>query len=108
MPLAARTATWVSPVPAITAVTLTTTAFQAEFRANNLFKQLTIRSGYTFAKTTDNVNEIFTQVLVRKPLRLLITRLIQTGEHSFSGLDIPHQWRILFTEDLRSSRNSMA
>ncbi len=34
-------------------------ALQVEFRANNLFKQLTIRSAYTFAKTTDNVSEIF-------------------------------------------------
>ena len=32
---------------------------QAEFRANNLFKQLTIRTGYTFSKNLDNVSEIF-------------------------------------------------
>ena len=34
-------------------------ALQTEFRANNLFKQLTIRTGYTFAKNLDNVSEIF-------------------------------------------------
>ena len=76
-------------------------AFQAEFRANNLFKQLTIRSAYTFAKTTDNVSEIFstgaganTTAFAQNPFNTT------TGEHSFSGLDIPHQWTILFTEDL--------
>jgi hypothetical protein len=76
-------------------------AFQAEFRANNLFKQLTIRSAYTFAKTTDNVSEIFstgaganTTTWAQNPFNTT------TAEHSFSGLDIPHQWTILFTEDL--------
>jgi hypothetical protein len=75
--------------------------FQAEFRANNLFKQLTIRSAYTFAKTTDNVSEIFSTgaggnstTWAQNPFNTT------TGEHSFSGLDIPHQWSILFTEDL--------
>jgi hypothetical protein len=75
--------------------------FQAEFRANNLFKQLTIRSAYTFSKTTDNVSEIFstgaggnTQTFAQNPFNTT------TAEHSFSGLDIPHQWSILFTEEL--------
>ncbi len=34
-------------------------ALQSEFRANNLFKQLTLRASYTFSKTLDNVSEIF-------------------------------------------------
>ncbi len=74
---------------------------QAEFRANNLFKQLTIRSAYTYAKTLDNVSEIFstgaggnTTTWAQNPFNTT------TGEHSFSGLDIPHQWSILFNEDL--------
>ena len=46
-------------VSATTADTQITTELQTEFRANNLFKQLTIRSGYTFAKNMDNVSEIF-------------------------------------------------
>ena len=32
---------------------------QAEYRANNLFKQLGIRAAYTFSRTLDNVSEIF-------------------------------------------------
>jgi len=32
---------------------------QLEFRANNLFKQLTLQSAYTLSKNLDNVSEIF-------------------------------------------------
>jgi hypothetical protein len=32
---------------------------QLEYRANNILKQLTVRAGYTFSKTLDNVSEIF-------------------------------------------------
>ena len=32
---------------------------QVEFRANNLFKQLTMRTGYTWSKTLDNTSDIF-------------------------------------------------
>jgi len=74
---------------------------QAEFRANNLFKQLTIRSAFTWSKTLDNVSEIFgtgaggnTTNWAQNPFNTT------SAEHSFSGLDIPHQWTILFTEEL--------
>jgi hypothetical protein len=74
---------------------------QVEFRANNLFKQLTIRSAYTYSKTLDNVSEIFstgaggnTTTWAQNPFNTT------SAEHSFSGLDIPHQWSILFTEQL--------
>jgi hypothetical protein len=74
---------------------------QVEFRANNLFKQLTIRSAYTFAKTLDNVSEIFssfgggnTVAFSQNPLNFA------SAEYGFSGLDIPHQWTILFNEQL--------
>jgi hypothetical protein len=76
-------------------------ALQTEFRANNLFKQLTIRTGYTFAKNLDNVSEIFatfggatTVPFAQNPFNL------NSGERSFSGLDIPHQWTITATEEL--------
>jgi len=74
---------------------------QVEFRANQLFKQLTIRSAYTFSKTLDNVSEIFstgaggnTTTWAQNPFNTT------TAEYSFSGLDVPHQWSILFTEQL--------
>jgi len=76
-------------------------ALQTEFRANNLFKQLTIRTGYTFAKNLDNVSEIFatfgganTVPFAQNPFNTA------SGERSFSGLDIPHQWTITATEEL--------
>jgi len=76
-------------------------ALQTEFRANNLFKQLTIRTGYTFAKNLDNVSEIFatfggatTVPFAQNPFNT------GSGERSFSGLDIPHQWTITATEEV--------
>jgi hypothetical protein len=76
-------------------------ALQTEFRANNLFKQLTIRTGYTFSKNLDNVSEIFatfggatTVPFAQNPFNT------GSGERSFSGLDIPHQWTITATEEL--------
>jgi len=76
-------------------------ALQTEFRANNLFKQLTVRSAYTWSKNLDNVSEIFstfgggnTTTWAQNPFNT------GRGDYSFSGLDIPHQWTILFTEQL--------
>jgi len=77
-------------------------ALQTEFRANNLFKQLTIRSSYTFSKTLDNVSEIFStfgggnsSFIYQNP-----ANPNGPGEYSFSGLDYPHQWSVLFSEQL--------
>ncbi len=75
-------------------------SLQTQFRANNLFKQLTITTSYAYSKTLDNVSEIFstfgggnTNAFAQNPLN-------PTGEYSLSGLNIPHVWTILFTEDL--------
>jgi hypothetical protein len=73
--------------------------FQAEFRANNLFHQLTIRTGYTFSKNLDNVSEIFSTGAGGTSISFAQNPFNQTGEYSFSGLDIPHQWTILFSEE---------
>jgi hypothetical protein len=76
-------------------------ALQVEFRATNLFKQLLVKSSYTWSKNLDNVSEIFstfgggnTVAFAQNPLN------ITKGEYSFSGLDIPQQWTILFDEQL--------
>ncbi len=77
-------------------------SLQLQFRANNLFKQLTVRTSYTFSKTTDNASEIFptfgggnTVTYSQNPLNVQ-----SGGEHSISGLDFPHQWTINFSEQL--------
>ncbi len=76
-------------------------AVQTEFRANNLFKQLLLRTGYTWSKTTDNVSEIFstgtagnTSAFAQNPLNF------QGAEHGISGLDFTHRWTIIATEQL--------
>jgi hypothetical protein len=74
---------------------------QLEFRATNLFKQLTMRTSYTWSKTLDNVSEIFStgaagnsNAFAQNPLDP------KKGEYSFSGLDYPGTWTLLFTEQL--------
>jgi hypothetical protein len=72
---------------------------QTEFRANNLFKQLTIRTGYTFSKNLDNVSEIFSTFGGANSNAFAQNNLNPSGEYGFSGLDIPHQWTLLVTEE---------
>jgi hypothetical protein len=76
-------------------------ALQAEFRANNWFNQLSLRLGYTYSKTLDNVSEIFgtfgggtTFSIAQNPLDPT------TGEYSFSGLDIPHNFSASIVEQV--------
>jgi hypothetical protein len=74
---------------------------QLEFRANNLFKQLTVRSSYTWAKALDNASEIFStfaggnsNAFAQDPQN------VKKGEYGFSGLDYPGTWTLLFSEQL--------
>jgi len=74
---------------------------QVEFRASNLFKQLTMRTGYTWSKTLDNSSEIFstfaggnTQTIAQNPFNT------QKGEYSISGLNTPNAWTVTFVEQV--------
>ena len=74
---------------------------QLEYRANNLFNQLSMRTGYTYSKTLDNVSEIFstgvggnTNAFPQNPTQPV------NGEYSFSGLDYPNSWSLTVTEQL--------
>jgi hypothetical protein len=75
--------------------------FQGEFRANNLFKQLTLRTSYTYSRTLDNVSEIFSS-LVGGNTQAFAANPWDTGagEYSLSALDFPHQVSVLATENL--------
>lgn len=74
---------------------------QLEFRTNNLFKQLTMRTGFTWSKTLDNVSEIFNTFGGGNSVAIAQNPLNTTkGEYSFSGLDIPRAWTLIFTEQL--------
>src|SRR5262249_44486583 len=76
-------------------------AVQLEFRANNMFKQLTMRAGYTHSKTLDNASEIFNTLGGGNSVAFAQNPLNTTrGEYSFSGLDIPNQFTVIFTEEL--------
>ena len=74
---------------------------QAEYRANNLFKQLGVRAAYTYSRTLDNVSEIFSSGVAGTTLAFAQNPWdTGRGEYSFSGLDIPHQFSIAATEQL--------
>jgi hypothetical protein len=76
-------------------------AFQTEFRANNLFKQLQLRVGYTFSKNLDNVSEIFSTGTAGNTL-FASQNPFQTGdaERSISGLNIPNAFTVSVTESI--------
>ena len=74
---------------------------QVEYRANNVFKQLTLRTGYTYSKTLDNVSEIFSTGLAGNTVAFSQNPISPVhGEYSFSGLDYPHTFSVLVTEQL--------
>ncbi|HEV7522693.1 MAG TPA: TonB-dependent receptor [Candidatus Angelobacter sp.] len=74
-------------------------AVQAEFRSNNLFKQLNLRATYTFSKNLDNVSEIFATGTAGNTL-FAAQNPFQTGnaERSISGLNIPHALTVAVRE----------
>jgi len=74
---------------------------QVEFRANNMFKQLTMRTGYTWSKTTDNASEIFSTGSAGNSVAISQNPLnFSQAEHGTSGLDFPQRWTITFTEQV--------
>ncbi|MCU1256363.1 MAG: TonB-dependent receptor plug [Candidatus Angelobacter sp.] len=74
---------------------------QVEFRANNLLKQLTMRLGYTYSRTLDNVSEIFSTGLAGNTVAFPQNPVSpDRGEYSFSGLDYPHTFSVLVSEQV--------
>jgi hypothetical protein len=74
---------------------------QTELRANQLWHQLTVKGGYTFSKTTDNVTEIFSTGGAGSTTAFAQSQVNYTGqEHGISGLNFPHNFFVLFTESL--------
>jgi hypothetical protein len=81
-------------------------AVQAEIRSNSLFQQLTMRTGYTYSKTSDNTSEIFatfaagnTTPVPQNPIQPV------NGEYSFSGLDFPNTFYALVNEQIPFFKN---
>ena len=74
---------------------------QVQFRATNLYKQLTMTANYTWSKTTDNASEIFStfgagnsQAFSQNPFNFT------SGENGLSGLNIPQAFTLNFFEQL--------
>src|ERR1700691_994379 len=72
---------------------------QVQFRATNLYKQLTMTANYTWSKTTDNASEIFSTFGGGNSLAFSQDPWNNTtGEHGLSGLDFPQTGAITFNE----------
>lgn len=81
-------------------------ALQLEFRTTNLAHQLTLKMGYTFSKTMDNVSEIFSTFAGGNSIAYAQNVLNYTGqEYSLSGLNTPNVWTVMFVEDLPFMRS---
>ncbi|MGD0757551.1 MAG: carboxypeptidase-like regulatory domain-containing protein [Candidatus Sulfotelmatobacter sp.] len=79
---------------------------QTEFRTSNIFRQLTLRTSYTWSKTMDNVSEIFnsfaggnSETYAQNPLN------VKGGEYALSGIDFPQTWTLSFIEDVPIMRS---
>jgi hypothetical protein len=79
---------------------------QTEFRTSNIFRQLTLRTSYTWSKTMDNTSEIFnsfaggnSETYAQNPLNA------KGGEYSLSGIDFPQTWTLSFIEDIPVMRS---
>jgi hypothetical protein len=76
-------------------------ALQTELRATNLAHQLTLRTAYTWSKTTDNASEIYSTLGGGSTVAFSQNPLSYVGaEHGLSGLDIPQNWTMSFVEQL--------
>jgi hypothetical protein len=74
---------------------------EMEFRTNNLWHQLSMRANYTYSKATDNADEIFGTFGTGSAIAFSQNPLDNGGaEHGLSGLDFPHQFNLLFVEEL--------
>ncbi len=76
-------------------------ALQTELRTTGLFNQLTLKMGYTYSKTMDNVSEIFSTFGGGNSIAYSQDTLNYTGhEYSLSGLDTPNVWTVNFVEEI--------
>jgi hypothetical protein len=81
-------------------------AWQTELRSNNLWNQLTLKTSYTWSKTTDNTSEIFSSLAGGNTYAISQNPLDNIhAEHGLSGQDIPRTWTLSFSEDIPAFRN---
>jgi hypothetical protein len=81
-------------------------ALQTELRTTNLAHQLTLRTAYTWSKTTSNADEIYETFAAGSTIPYSQDPLNYLGaEHSLSGLDIPQNWTLSFVEQIPAYRD---
>jgi hypothetical protein len=74
---------------------------QFELRSNQLWQQLTLKTNYTFSKTTDNASEIFPTFGAGGTQAFSQSQVNFTGsEHGLSGIDFPNSWTITAYEEI--------
>jgi Carboxypeptidase regulatory-like domain len=75
--------------------------WQNELRTNNLWDQLTLKTAYTFSKTTDNASDIFGNYAAGQTLAFSQNPFDYVkSEHGLSALDVPHAWTLSFVEGI--------
>ncbi len=85
--------------------------WQNELRVNNLWNQLTMRTNFTWSKTTDNTSEIFGAVTNEGTGGGNTIAFAQDpfdtnhGEHGISGIDFPASWAVSFVEQIPMFRD---
>jgi hypothetical protein len=81
-------------------------SWQNELRATNLWRQLTLRTGFTWSKTTDNTSDIFNTGGPGNPIAFSQDPFDNLhGEHGLSGIDFPLNWSLTFVEQIPFFRN---
>ena len=79
---------------------------QTELRLTHIWKQLTLKSAYTFSKTLDNSSEIFATAAAGGTNAFAQSQVNYTGqEYGISGLDFPNNWALTVIEDLPMFRS---
>ena len=74
---------------------------QFELRSTQLWHQLTLKTSYTFSKTTDNASEIFSTFGGGGTQAFSQSQVNFTGsEHGLSGIDFPNAWTITAYEEI--------
>jgi len=80
--------------------------WQNELRTTNLWRQLTLRTGFTWSKTTDNTSDIFNTGGPGNPIAFAQDPFDTLhGEHGLSGIDFPLNWTMSFVEQIPFFRN---
>lgn len=80
--------------------------WQSELRTTSLWNQLTLKTAFTWSKTTDNTSEIFSSLAGGNTFANSQNPLNYLGaEHALSGQDIPRVWTLSLSEDIPAFRS---